>query len=213
MKRSCRRLRERALQDGMDSAAAAAWRAHCSSCPDCQTEQFLLTALRRQTQAEQRQHLGQREVAELLEAARLSHERRRRVAPLKAWAWRAASVCLLVGATWQIGRIAKVSPRPDSVFGTVVAEAPGAACGNYAVPLSAGSVEHDRALGQATPAALPAPLPNLVPGQFVQELLLNLRDEVDRRRQEVIDLQDRDAGGWERDDAWQLVLPTTLAAA
>lgn len=212
MKPSCRRLRERALQAGMESAAAAAWRAHCTSCPDCQTEQFLLTALRRQAHSE-RQHLGQREVAELLEAARLSHERRRRVAPLKAWAWRAASVCLLVGATWQIGRIATISPRPEPAFVTAVAEAPGAACGNYAVPLGPGSAEHDRAIGQGTSLALPAPLPDLVPGQFVQERLLNLRDEIDRRRQEVIELQDRDAGGWERDDAWQLVLPSNLAAA
>ena len=212
MKRSCRRLREQALQDGMDSKAAAAWRAHCTSCPDCQTEQFLLTALRRQAQGE-RQHLGQREVAELLEAARLSHERRRRVAPLRAWAWRAASVCLLVGATWQIGRMATVSPRPEPAFVTAVAEAPGAACGNYAVPLCSGAADHGHASGPASSPVLPAPLPDMVPGQFVQERLLNLRDEIDRRRQEVIDLQDRDAGGWERDDAWQLVLPTNLAAA
>jgi len=212
MKPSCRRLRERALQAGMDSAAAAAWRAHCTSCPDCQTEQFLLTALRRQVQSE-RQHLGQREVAELLEAARLSHERRRRVAPLKAWAWRAASLCLLVGVTWQIGRVVTIAPRPEPAFVTAAAEAPGAACGNYAVPLCAGPAEHDRAIGQGTSPALPAPLPDMVPGQFVQERLLNLRDEIDRRRQEVIDLQDRDAGGWERDDARQLVLPTNLAVA
>lgn len=212
MKRSCRRLRERALQAGMDSADAAAWRAHCSSCPDCQTEQFLLTALRRQARSE-RQHLGQREVAELLEAARLSHERRQRVAPLKAWAWRAASVCLLVGATWQIGRVASVPPRPGQTFATVVAEAPGAASGNYAVPLSASSADHDPVVGPATSAVVPAPLPDLVPGQFVQDLLQNLRDEIDRRRQEVIDLQDRDAGGWERDDAWHVVLPTNLAVA
>lgn len=212
MKRSCRRLREQALQAGMDSDAAAAWRAHCTSCPDCQTEQFLLTALRRQAQSE-RQHLGQRELAGLLEAARLSHERRQRVAPLKVWAWRAASVCLLVGATWQIGRVASVSPRPEGAFGTVVAEAPGAASGNYAVPLYSGAPDYDRAIGQDTSPALPAPLPDVVPGQFVQELLQNLRDEIERRRQEVIDLQDRDAGGWERDDAWQWVLPTNLAVA
>ena len=212
MKRSCRRLRERALRAGMDSADAAAWRSHCTSCPDCQTEQFLLTALRRQAQSE-RQHLGQREVAELLEAARLSHERRRRVAPFKAWAWRGVSVCLLVAATWQIGRVASVPPRPEPAFGTVVAEAPGAACGNYAVPLYSGGVEHDGAIGSEGSPALPAPLPDLVPGQFVQELLQNLRDEIDRRRQDVIDLQDRDAGGWERDDAWELVLPTNLAVA
>jgi hypothetical protein len=196
----------------MDSADASAWKAHCTSCPDCQTEQFLLTALRRQAQSE-RQHLGQREVAELLEAARLSHERRRRVAPLKAWAWRAASVCLLAGATWQIGRVASVPPRPVAPFVTVVAEAPGPACGNYAVPLYSDSAEVDGGGGQAISPALPAPLPDLAPGQFVQELLQNLRDEIDRRRQEVIDLQDRDAGGWERDDAWELVLPTNLAVA
>ena len=210
MKPSCRRLRERALRAGMDSADASAWRAHCASCPDCQTEQFLLTALRRQAQNE-RQHLGQREVAELLEAARLSHERRQRVAPLKAWAWRAASVCLLAGTTWQIGRMASVPPRPESAFVTIVAEAPGAACGNYDVPLYSDSAEHDGAIGQGSSPALPAPLPDVAPGQFVQELLQNLRDEIDRRRQEVIDLQDRDAGGWERDDAWELVLPANLA--
>ena len=196
----------------MDSAEASAWRAHCESCPDCQTEQFLLTALRQQAPST-RQHLGQRELAELLEAARLSHERRRRVAPLKAWAWRAASVCLLLGTTWQISRFASVPPLPESAFVTVVAEAPGAACGNYAVPLYSGSAEPDGASEQEASPALPAPLPDMVPGQFVQELLQNLRDEIDRRRQEVIDLQDRDAGGWERDDAWELVLPTNLAVA
>jgi hypothetical protein len=194
----------------MDSPAAAAWRAHCQSCPDCRTEQFLLDTLQRQAQSE-RQHLGQRELAELLAAARQCQERRRRVAPAKAWAWRLASVCLLATITWHLGRTFTPRPSPAPAYLSFAGEAPGAASGNYGVPLYSAGSAHDGAVRQGTNPALPAPLPDLVPGQFVQDLLLNLRDEMDERRQELIELQDRDAGGWERDDAWECVLPANLA--
>lgn len=211
MKRSCERVRERALRAGMDSPEASAWRAHCKSCPDCQTEQFLLDTLQRQAQTE-RQHLGQRELAELLTAARQCHERRRRVAPLKTWSWRAASLCLLAVVTWHAGRTFSHRAPAPRVSYSFVAEAPGPACGNYGVPLySATSAEKDGVLPAGARHAVPASLPGIVPGQFVQDLLLNLRDEIELRRQELIKLQDRDVGGWERDDAWECVLPLNLA--
>jgi len=122
-------------------------------------------------------------------------------------------VTLLLGLSWQIGRVGHVSPRPGLPFGTVVAVAPGTACGNYGVPLYSDAGEQDPAIGQGASPALPSPLPGLVSGQFVQDLLLNLRDEIEQRRQELIDLQDDDFGGWERDDAWELVLPINLAVA
>jgi hypothetical protein len=214
MKRNCDKLREKALQAGMDSSHAAAWRVHCRSCPDCQTELFLLEALQRQSRSV-RQHLGKRELSELLEVARQSHARRRRAAPLKAWLWRAASVCLLAGVAWHVGRLDSLRPQTETagLSLTLLASAPDAACGNYGVPLLSTASQHDLALGQLPSPALPAPLPDIVPGQFVQELLLNLRDEVERRRQELLDLQDDHNGGWEPDDAWHLVLPSNLAAA
>jgi|GEM_PF-1168633 len=217
MKRRCDTLREKALQAGMGTPQADAWREHCRSCPDCRTELFLLDALQRQSRSE-RQHLGKRELSELLEVARKSHERRRRVAPLKAWLWRAASFCLLTGVAWHVGHLDILRPRvADATDGSnlsLVASAPDSACGNYGVPLLSSVSAHDRAVGQPlSPEDLPAPLPGIVPGQFVQELLLNLRDEVDRRRQELLDLEDDQHGGWEPDDAWHLVLPSNLAAA
>jgi len=197
----------------MDSPQADAWRTHCKSCPDCQTEQFLLDTLRRQAQTE-RQHLGRRELAELLTAARQCHERRRQGAPVRAWAWRAASLCLLATITWYAGRSLSGRPGGAAVAAlSFVAEAPGAACGNYGVPLYSSYAEHDGAVLQGTRPGAPAPLPEIVPGQFVQDLLLNLRDDIEQRRQELIKLQDRDAGGWERDDAWECVLPLNLAVA
>lgn len=215
MKRSCDRLRDKAFQAGMDSPQAAAWRVHCRSCPDCQTELYLLEALQRQARSE-RQHLGKRELSELLEVARQSQEQRRRVAPLKAWLWRAASVCLLAGVAWHVGHLARPAVSPSEPAGaglSLAASLPDAAWGDYGVPvLSAGS-EHDWAMGQLSSPALPAPRPGVVPGQFVQELLLDLRDEVDRRREELIELDDDDIGGREPEDAWQPVLPANLAAA
>jgi hypothetical protein len=212
MKRNCDKLRERALQAGTDSPQAAAWRVHCRSCPDCQTEFFLLEALQRQSRS-QRQHLGRRELSELLDVARQSQERRRRVAPVKAWLWRAASLCLLGAVVWHVGRLGGMRPRQEAAGLSVsfLASAPDAASGNYGVPLLSTYSEHDRALGQLSVPSLPAPLPGIVPGQFVQELLLDLRDEIERRRQELIELQDDHNGGWEPEDAWQLVLPSHLA--
>ena len=214
MKRRCDQLRERALRAGLGSAEASAWREHCRSCPDCRTEQFLLETLQRQAQS-QRQHLGRRELNELLAAARRCQERRRRAAPLRAWIRRAASVCLLATATWHFGRMlrpaATAATAPLAL--TLAMDGLGPVSGNYLVPLSPGGMDSDGALTAGARNALPRPLPALAPGHFVQDLLLDLRDEMDARRQELIRLQDRDAGGWERDDAWECVLPSNLAVA
>lgn len=214
MNRNCDKLRERALQAGMESAEAAAWRIHCRHCPDCRTELFLLETLQRQARCE-RQHLGKRELSELLEVARRSYDRRRRTAPVKAWLWRAASVCLLAGVAWHAGRLGR-PPVPAEGAGanlTFLAASPDAAYGNYGVPLAAAGSDHDRALRTLSSPPQPAPLPGIVPGQFVHDLLLNLRDEIEQRRQELLDLQDDAEGGWEPGDAEHRVLPHGLAAA
>jgi len=214
MKRRCDQLRERALRAGLGSPEASAWREHCQSCPDCRTEQFLLETLQRQAQS-QRQHLGRRELNELLGAARRCQERRRRAAPVKAWIWRAASVCLLAGVTWHFGQMLRSTQAeaaaPMSL--TLAMDVLGPSGGNYRVPLSPGGTDSDGALTGGARNALPRPLPALATGHFVQDLMLDLRDEIEERRQELIRLQDRDAGGWERDDAWECVLPSNLAVA
>jgi len=69
MKPTCDKIGERAFCDGLDSPAAAEWRAHCRVCPDCRTKLFILENLERQA-SEERQHLGRDEGQKLLKTAR-----------------------------------------------------------------------------------------------------------------------------------------------
>ncbi len=73
MSRRCDKLRESALNDGMASPAARLWRSHARSCSDCRTELFVLDTLQRQA-LEQRQHIGRRETAMLLQTAQHQFE-------------------------------------------------------------------------------------------------------------------------------------------
>jgi len=213
MKRRCKVLRERALKAGIDSPEASMWRIHSRSCLDCQTEHFLLEALQRQAHS-QRQHLGRAEVDELLEAARKHHGRRQQPRRLHRWAWRAASVFLLVGIAWHLNQTDSVRNVAESAPVQLLAQAADEACGNYGIPLFSGRSEHDRTIDQmAVAPASPSQLPTAMPGFFLGDRLLNIREEMDQRREELMELYERDLGDWDRDDAWEMVLPLHLAVA
>lgn len=213
MKRRCRVLRERALKAGIDSPEASVWRIHSRSCPDCQTEHFLLEALQRQAQT-QRQHLGRAEVDELLEAARQHHGRRQRPRVLRRWAWRAASVCLLVGVTWHLNQTDSVRNVVESAPVQLLTQAADEACGYYGIPVLSARSEHDRTIDQmAIAPASPAQRPTAVPEFFPLDRLLNIREEVEQRRDQIIELYETDLGDRDRDGAWEMVLPQHLAVA
>ena len=56
-------------------------------------------------------------------------------------------------------------------------------------------------------------MPAAMPGFFLYDRLLNLREEIELRRQELMDLYERDLRDWGRDDTWEMVLPANMARA
>ena len=212
MKRRCKILRERALKAGLDSPEASMWRIHSRSCPDCQTEHFLLEALQRQAKA-QRQHLGRAEVTELLETARKHHGRRHRPHLMRTWLWRAALLALLLGVTWHLSRSGRVRQVAESTPVQILAQVADDACGNYGIPLFSACSEHKRVLDQmaTSSASTTAPQPVIMPEFFFRDRLLNIREEIESRRQDILERFERDFGDWDRDDAWEMVLPSNVA--
>ncbi|MBN2450538.1 MAG: hypothetical protein JXR77_09110 [Lentisphaeria bacterium] len=198
----------------MDSPQASHWRIHARGCPDCQTELFLIEALERQAQ-HQRHHLGREEASRLVAAARLYHGRRAAAAGVfRRWLWRAASLALLLGVAWQVNRTERVRRAIEEVPTPFLAQAADAAGGNYLVPLHPSYPDHERALRQMVSApGVPTPLPASMPGFFLRERLLDIRQDVEQRRQELLELQERDLGDWDRDDVWEMVLPADVAVA
>ena len=128
--------------------------------------------------------------------------------------WRAASVCLLLGVVWQLNRTGGVRTVASSVPVQLLAQAADEVSGNYGIPLFSARTEHDRTVDQmtATPASA-IPIPAVMPGFFRRDRLLNIREEMDLRHQDILELYDQDRGDWDRDDAWQMVLPFNLAVA
>lgn len=211
MSRRCKKLREKALRDGAESPAAAVWRIHSKSCLECQTEQFLLRALERQGDS-QKQHLGREDVAQLLESAREQHRRRRRARPIKRWACRAASVALLFGVALHLSRNERVRDVAEGPSFQLLAQSADDDAGNYGIPLSPAHQEHERTVEQmATDPAAPVPMPASMPGFFLRDRLMDIREDMDTRREELLYMQQRDLGDWGRDETWHVVFPTYLA--
>lgn len=188
MKPNCDEIRERAFRDGLDSRAAAEWRAHCRSCPDCRTELFILENLERQA-VEERQHLGRDEVAKLLASAR-SYQRERAPNRVLVWGLRAAcvSALLLLAA----------------------ALLPGEFGGGMRHRLEA-MLEADTPAGGKAPQALrpaaalpsePVPAAVTAPQEELDRQMRGLRRGLDRRRQSLERLLERDFGPYNPEGAF-----------
>lgn len=214
MKRRCRTLRERALQAGAESPELAHWRIHARSCPECQTELYLVETLWRQSET-QRQHLGRREVAELFAAARACRQNSKGSGLLRGVLGAAASLCLLLATSWHLTRVDRVRSIAESGSVHLLGLVADAAGGNYAIPLQPASPEHEQVMRQvaAGSSGTPMPLPAALPGFLLRERLMGIREDLEFRRQELLDLQEQDLRDWGRDDAWHAVQPANLAAA
>ena len=176
MKPKCEQIRERAFRDGLDSPAAAEWRAHCRSCPDCRTELFILDNLERQA-AESRQHLGREEVAKLLETAR---RRERAAAPeLRVGLGALRAACFLALLAVGVGllpgeRAERVRREVESWLGGGEVLA-----GRLSDAAPDGELRRDPvSAGPVVPAVL-------VPAASVQRDMLQLRRSLERRRQSL----------------------------
>jgi hypothetical protein len=191
MKPTCDEIRERAFHDGLDSPAAAEWRAHCRSCPDCRTELFILENLERQA-VEDRQHLGRDEVQKLLDTAR-SQPRRHRANPLLVWGLRAACVAalLIVSVGLFPGEFAsQMRTRVQAWFdGKPLPDAPESL------------LRMTRANQPQTLPNQPVPAAATVPAADLDRQLRLIRDRVDRRRESLQHLLERDFGPFSPEDA------------
>jgi hypothetical protein len=208
MKPKCEEIRERAFRDGLEGPAAAEWRAHCRSCPDCRTELFILEHLERQA-SEERQHLGRDEVQTLLETAR-NQKRRRTANPILVWGLRAACVTglLVLGIgllpsefgghmrvriqCWLQGK-----PQPDAPATSLAAKRSG---------------ETDASRASATPSQ-PVPAAVKQPAPHLDHKLRDIRERMDRRRESLQRLLERDFGPSNPEGAWHAVLPLALQNA
>jgi len=188
MKPNCDEIRERAFRDGLDSRAAAEWRAHCRSCPDCRTELFLLENLERQAIAE-RQHLGRDEVAKLLASAR-SYQRERTPNRVLVWGLRAAcvSALLLVATALLPGEFG--SGMRQRLEALLEAETPAPAA--------------PRQAARPAPSLPTQPVPAAVtaPDEELERQLRGLRRGLDHRRQSLERLLERDFGPFNPEGAF-----------
>jgi hypothetical protein len=206
MKPKCEEIRERAFRDGLGSPAAAEWRSHCRSCPDCRTELFILEHLERQA-SEERQHLGRDEVQKLLDTARSQHHRRT-ANPILVWGLRAACIAglLAVGASFLPGDFAvRVRTRVHAWLQG------GTPSGSPAPSLTAGRtnrVDPSKPLpSQPIPAAVTQPAPEL------DHQLRDMRERMNRRRESLQRLLERDFGPLTPEGAWHVEFPSALQNA
>jgi len=201
MKPKCDQIRERAFRDGLDSPAAAEWRAHCRSCPDCRTEIFILENLERQA-AEERQHLGRDEVEKLLATAR-SHKNRRRPNHVLIWGMRAACflALLVVGAGLLPGeQAARLRLRVESWLRG------GESADGVLADATTRDVQAGPAAGAVAPVG-PVPPAVLVPAATVQRDMQRLRNSLESRRQSLKRLLERDFGPFTSEGAWHVAFP------
>lgn len=194
--KTCDEIREQAFRDGLDSPAAAEWRAHCRSCPDCRTELFILENLERQA-SEERQHLGRDEVAKLLATAR-SYQRERTPNPVLVWGLRAACVTalLLLGAGLFPGELG------GSVRQRVQAWLRGTDEATTTAAASRPEIENPTLPTEPVPAAVTAPTEEL------DRQLRGLRQGMERRRRSLERLLERDFGPFNPEGAWHVALRT-----
>lgn len=206
MKRRCNKLREKAVRNGLESRAGAAWRIHARSCKDCQTELFVLETLEKQAES-QRRHLPRREVALLIEAARQAHTARRRRGWESAWSWSWRLALLGVMAVLltrvQFGDAKRRSANESAANEAVMlARMPDEASGNYGVSMPALSAIHERAVNRLVRPGGAIYLPAVLPGRSVDRRIRRIRRHIDFRRNTLLEMIDRDLGEGLRQDVW-----------
>lgn len=198
--KTCDEIREQAFRDGLDSPAAAEWRAHCRSCPDCRTELFILENLERQA-SEERQHLGRDEVAKLLATAR-SYQRERTPNLVLVWGLRAACVTalLLLGA----------GLFPGEFGGSVRQQLQAWLQGSDGGPVSVAANEAAARSETENPTLPTEPVPAAVtaPTGELDRQLRGLRQGMERRRHSLERLLERDFGPFNPEGAWHVALRT-----
>jgi hypothetical protein len=208
MKPKCEEIRERAFRDGLGSPAAAEWRNHCRSCPDCRTELFILEHLERQA-SEERQHLGRDEVQKLLDTARTRHHPRR-ANPILVWGLRAA--CLVGLLVLGVGLL------PGDFSGSVRTRIRAWLQGRPAADTPAGSMTAGRTTrgnSTKTSASPTQPVPAAVtqPAPELDHRLREMRERMNRRRESLQRLLERDFGPLTPEGAWHVSLPLALRNA
>jgi hypothetical protein len=215
MKRRCKKLREKAVRDGLQSRAGAAWRIHGRSCRDCRTELFVLETLQGQASKERR-HLPRKEVAQLIDAARRTHlSRRRRWEPVWSWSWRLAalSTLVLVLVNLQFDVPVEGTAEGDSAEAMMLAQVPDDASGNYGVPVVPLSAIHQHTVDTIVKPGGAVDLPAILPGRSVDRYIHNIRRRIDVRRNTLLDLIERDLGEGMRQDVWDPPMPAVSLAA
>ncbi len=200
MRSRCDRLREEALTHGSDSPSSRVWRIHARSCPKCRTEIFVLETLEDQALSERR-HLGRKEVAELLAEARRQHGARpgRRFAGGLAWSLRfACLVAICTGAAYLL-YMGPGAGHPREQDLTAALSLPDANGGNYSVPLLSPAAEHEAAIREilSSQSGEPAGRPNI---RSLDQRVRRLRRAVERRREALLELLERDLGEQMRQD-------------
>ena len=148
----------------------------------------------------ERCHLGQKEVAELLDEARRQQGRqKRRLRNGFVWSVRvAALLAVCASATYLL----YVGPEAGRLAEEEIATAlslPEGNGGNYAVPLLSPAAEHEAAIMEvlSNRAGEPA-VPRAI--QSLDQRVRRLRRDVNRRRESLLDLMERDLGEQMRQD-------------
>jgi len=199
MRSDCEKLREQALNEGLNGKAALAWRVHCRTCPDCRTELYVLETLQRQAVRERQDyHLSRREVAALLETAR---EYSRHRSPLAlAWTWSLRLACavfaVLMAAQFFSGSPDAAAPHRSSFVVQAPAEA------TLAAPTAATPRSPPVPAARAVPLSRILPWPEALPIGTVEWRLQTLRRQVSVRREALLELMDRDLGERRRQNVW-----------
>jgi len=195
MRSRCDRLREKALTDGSDSPSARAWRIHARSCPDCRVDDFVLRTLANQARNERR-HLGQSELARLLAEARRQHGKEQRGLNPVLFAWSLRLACLMFVCVIASMALRRFAPDVETPMAWYL---PDAAGGNYAVPLLSPAAEHKAAIREISSGGVGKP--TLIDGARSLNLRMRrLRQEVNRRRESLLEIMERDLGEQMRQD-------------
>ena len=213
MRSRCEQLRERALNEGLGSRSALAWRVHCRSCANCRTELYVLETLERQA-VQERRHIGRRELADLL---RVAQDRQAAKPPQSLnWVLRFACVGLFIMVATELHRQRRGAGQLSSASLHVASPAASAPSEQYAaaaLPTSPASPAVQTVpAAPGTPTAAVAGPPQLGNGMLEQRIY-ELRRRVRNRRRTLLDLMEQDLGDGIRDDVWDRPLPWAAALA
>jgi len=213
MKPRCDELRERGWRDGLRSRSYHVWRIHARSCPDCRTDFYLLETLQRQA-ANEKRHLGQTELRNLVHAAHQQWQQAEVTRSGAFWGWSlralasSAIVALLVAAVYRHG----TGPQPG------VARQPQHGTNRHAVASPALPAASQRPGSMEAASAHKAPHDILIwpappPGGPIEDRLYRLRRRIEHQCDALLELLDDDVDQGDRQDVWDVSLISVAALA